>query len=130
MFRRLSHTWGVTLLLVAACGQVGDSDGIFPLEEAHPERSMLARWARKEVLDAVLLDDMEEEGRWRVLEGKPELSYTRARSVDGVQALRRLARTMPINSPFAVNSVICVSSEISALPLTGFGSYCRMPPGP
>lgn len=77
------------LLLVAACGRVGDSDGIFPLEEAHPERSMLARWARKEVLDAVLLDDMEEKGRWKVLEGKPELSYTREHSVDGVQALRQ-----------------------------------------
>ena len=60
----------------------------FPLEEAHPERSMLARWAQKEVLDARLLDDMEE-ARWTVREGKPELSYTRERSVDGVQSLRQ-----------------------------------------
>ena len=67
--------------------RVGDR-APFPLEEAHPERSMLARWAQKEVLDARLLDDMEE-ARWTVREGKPELSYTRERSVDGVQSLRQ-----------------------------------------
>ena len=77
------------LLVVASCARVGDSPKSFPLAEAHPERSMLARWAQKEVLDARLLDDMEQEGRWTVREGKPELSYTRERCVDGVQALRQ-----------------------------------------
>jgi hypothetical protein len=77
------------LFLVAACARVGDSDGSFPLEEAHPEHSMLARWAQKEVLDTRLVDDMEEEGRWTVREGTPELSYTRERCIDGVQALRQ-----------------------------------------
>ena len=77
------------LLMVAACARVGDSPESFPLAEAHPERSMLARWAQKEVLDTRLLDDMEQEGRWTVREGKPELGYTRERCVDGVQALRQ-----------------------------------------
>ena len=77
------------LLIVTACTRVGDSPESFPLAEAYPERSMLARWAGKEVLDAHLVDDMEQEGRWTVREGKPELSYTRERCVDGVQALRQ-----------------------------------------
>ena len=77
------------LFLVAACARVGGSPESFPLSESHPERSMLARWAQKEVLDARLLDDMEQEGLWTVREGKPEISYTRERCVDGVQALRQ-----------------------------------------
>ncbi len=59
----------------------------FPLA-VDDSRSMLSRWARKEVLASVLLDDMEQEGRWTVREGKPELSYTRENCKDGVQALR------------------------------------------
>ena len=77
------------LLVVAACSRVEDASRSFPLEEAHPERSMLARWAQKEVLDSCLVDDMEQEGRWTVWEGKPELSYTRENCKDGFQALRQ-----------------------------------------
>ena len=56
-----------------------------PVDES---RSMLSRWAQKEVLDSLLLDDMEQEGRWTVREGKPELSYTRENCKDGTRALR------------------------------------------
>ena len=56
-----------------------------PVDES---RSMLARWAKKEVKESLLLDDMEQEGRWKVLRGKPELSYTRENCKDGLQALR------------------------------------------
>lgn len=75
------------VILLLSCGRDGDRVP-FPLEETYPERSMLARWARKEVLASHLLDDMEED-RWTVREGKPELGYTRERCVDGVQALRQ-----------------------------------------
>ena len=57
----------------------------FPVDES---RSMLSRWAKKPVQESLLLDDMEQEGRWTVREGKPELTYTRENCQDGVQALR------------------------------------------
>ena len=57
-----------------------------PVDES---RSMLARWAQKEVLASVVVDDMEQEGRWKVRAGKPELVYTRENCKDGTQALRQ-----------------------------------------
>ena len=50
---------------------------------------MLSRWAQKEVQASLLIDDMEQEGRWTVREGTPQLSYTRENSKDGIQALRQ-----------------------------------------
>lgn len=79
--------WSCFAFLLLSCSRTDDR-APFPLEEAHPERSMLARWAQKEVLASRLLDDMEAE-RWVVREGKPELGYTRERCVDGVQSLRQ-----------------------------------------
>ncbi|MBR1782098.1 MAG: glycoside hydrolase family 9 protein [Bacteroidales bacterium] len=57
-----------------------------PVDES---RSMLSRWAQKGVLSSVVVDDMEQEGRWKVLRGKPELSYTRENCKDGAKAIRQ-----------------------------------------
>ena len=38
---------------------------------------MLERWAQKPVLASCLVEDMEEEGRWVVRKGSPQLEYTR-----------------------------------------------------
>lgn len=51
--------------------------------------SMLDRWAQKPVLASCLLDDMEGEGRWVVLEGNPSLEYTRENVHSGRRALRQ-----------------------------------------
>ena len=53
------------------------------------DASMLDRWAQKPVLASCLVDDMEEEGRWVVREGSPELDYTRENVHQGRQALRQ-----------------------------------------
>ena len=63
-----------SLLLAVSCGDRSGRRFPLPVDES---RSMLSRWATKEVLESLLLDDMEQEGRWRVREGKPEISYTR-----------------------------------------------------
>ena len=51
--------------------------------------SMQDRWARKPVLASCLVDDMEGEGRWVVLEGNPVIEYTRENVHSGRQALRQ-----------------------------------------
>ena len=74
-----------SLLLAVSCGDRSGRRFPLPVDES---RSMLSRWATKEVLESLLLDDMEQEGRWRVREGKPEISYTRDNCKDGSRALR------------------------------------------
>ena len=60
----------------------------FPLEEQHPENSLMAKWAGKEVLASRIIDDMEEQEGWRIRVGRPSLEYTTDNCVDGKQALR------------------------------------------
>ena len=85
----------LSLLLLAGnpiVAQTTDSpvsgDRVFPLP-VDESRSMTARWARKEVLASTVLDDMEETGRWNVLEGNARLSWTRENVYEGRQALRQ-----------------------------------------
>ena len=49
---------------------------------------MLERWAQKPVLASCMVEDMEEEGRWVVRKGSPQLEYTRENVHKGRQALR------------------------------------------
>ena len=76
------------LLALPMCQSPEAEPRRFPLP-VDESRSMLARWAQKEVLSSVVVDDMEQEGRWKVRRGKPELVYTRENCKDGVQALRQ-----------------------------------------
>ena len=74
----------------------------FPLKESHPEYSLMSKWAGKEVLASRVLDDMEEEGRWKVRTGHPTLDYTRENCKEGKQALRQKVSMVDwehINSP-------------------------------
>lgn len=59
----------------------------FPLE-APVENSLLTQWARKEVKDSLLIDDMEGKNNWRMTEGIATLEYTDERSIDGKHSLR------------------------------------------
>ncbi len=76
---------GQDWVLVIRTSETASRPFPLPVDES---RSMLSRWAQKEVLESLLLDDMELDGRWKVREGKPELSYTRENSKDGTRALR------------------------------------------
>lgn len=58
----------------------------YPL--AIPEQnSLMAKWEKKPVLDSRLIDDMEQEGRWKVT-SIGEMTYTGERAKDGKQSLR------------------------------------------
>ena len=76
---------GQDWVLVIRTSETASRPFPLPVDES---RSMLSRWAQKEVLESLLLDDMELDGRWKVREGKPELSYTRENGKDGTRALR------------------------------------------
>jgi hypothetical protein len=60
--------------------------------EAYPlvvpeQNSLMAQWQKKPVLDSLLLDDMEAEGKWKVT-SIGEMSYTKDRAKDGKQSMR------------------------------------------
>lgn len=58
----------------------------YPL--ATPEQnSLLAKWEKKPVLDSKLIDDMENEGSWKIT-SIGEMTYTKDRAKDGKQSLR------------------------------------------
>lgn len=52
------------------------------------EDSQLSYWAKKEVKDSLLIDDMEGKLIWKKSEGIATISYTNEHAVDGKQALR------------------------------------------
>jgi hypothetical protein len=60
--------------------------GVYPL--AVPEQnSLMAQWEKKPVLQSQLIDDMEQDGNWKVTSiGK--MSYTQDRAKDGKRSLR------------------------------------------
>lgn len=51
------------------------------------ENSLMAKWEKKPVLESLLIDDMEREGRWKVT-SIGEMGYTQERAKDGKQSLR------------------------------------------
>lgn len=76
------------LLGCVACSQKGDDfSKPFPLEP-NMENALVTKWAQKEVLDSLLLEDMEGNGRWEVKKGPVDISYTVERCKDGSQSLR------------------------------------------
>lgn len=72
------YFWICASALLLSCGNAGE----------YPEHSMLERWAQKPVLASCLVEDMEEEGRWVVRKGSPQLEYTRENVHKGRQAMR------------------------------------------
>lgn len=79
----------LSLLIPASfCHAQKDSGGFaaYPLEVAE-ENSLMAKWEKKPVLDSMVIDDMEGEGRWKVT-SIGEMSYTQDRAKDGKQSLR------------------------------------------
>ncbi len=60
--------------------------GAYPLAVPE-ENSLMAKWEKKPVFESLLVDDMEQEGRWKVT-GIGEMSYTQDRAKDGKQSLR------------------------------------------
>ena len=63
-----------------------DFNSEFPL--AVPiENSLYAQWAKKQVLDSILIDDMENDVPWKV-RGIAEIKYTEERAIDGKRSLR------------------------------------------
>lgn len=59
----------------------------FPLK-VKTENSLLAQWAKKEIFEARLIDDMEGTGNWKMKEGIATIEYTNERSIDGKKSLR------------------------------------------
>ena len=60
--------------------------GTYPLAVPE-ENSLMAKWEQKPVLDSRLIDDMEQDGKWKVT-GIGEMSYTQDRAKDGKRSLR------------------------------------------
>ncbi len=83
--------WVLAFLALCSCSSGGE--GVvgkeFPLKEANPGNSLMARWAGKEVLESRVIDDMEGKGNWVVREGSPSVGYTRENYKYGTQALRQ-----------------------------------------
>ncbi len=79
----------VTALFNSACNAQTNSnnyDAVFPLAVPE-ENSLLAKWAKKPVLDSLLISDMEGDDQWKVT-SIGEMSYTQDRAVGGKQSLR------------------------------------------
>ncbi|MES2920620.1 MAG: glycoside hydrolase family 9 protein [Verrucomicrobiota bacterium] len=76
------------LFPASLCHAQKDSGGFaaYPLAAAE-ENSLMAKWEKKPVLDSMVIDDMEGEGRWKVT-SIGEMSYTQDRAKDGKQSLR------------------------------------------
>ena len=93
MLRRILVTAVLATVLMSCSGSPErkariDGGMEFPLNESHPENSLMAKWAGKEVLASRVIDDMEEEGRWRIRVGQPSLEYTGDNHKEGGKALR------------------------------------------
>lgn len=83
---------GITLLL-SSCSSVDKNKTNFNFGEKFPlevkvENSLLAQWAKKEVKDSLLIDDMEGKNSWRMTDGIATLEYTNEHSFDGKRSLR------------------------------------------
>lgn len=59
----------------------------FPLK-VKSENSLLANWAKKEILSSKLIDDMEGATTWKMNENIATLEYTKERFISGTQSLR------------------------------------------
>jgi hypothetical protein len=83
-FLLLSLLCGATLFSKAQTGS--KQFPAYPL--AIPEQnSLMAKWEKKPVLESRLIDDLEQDGKWRVTSiGK--MSYTQDRAKDGKRSLR------------------------------------------
>lgn len=78
------------VLLFSSCHSSKEQDKFsepFPLK-VKKENSLLAQWAKKEVLESRLIDDMEGRGNWKMKEGIATIVYTNERSIDGEKSLR------------------------------------------
>ncbi len=79
--------WCLLIPAFACHAQENAKDfGAYPLAVPE-ENSLMAKWEKKPVLESLLVDDMEHEGRWKVT-GIGEMSYTQDRAKDGKQSLR------------------------------------------
>lgn len=58
----------------------------FPLRP-NVENSLIYKWAKKPVLDSLLIDDMETSGKWIVKEGPVTIKLSDERSIDGKHSL-------------------------------------------
>lgn len=87
----------ISLLILASCenkqslqNNQSDFSRKYPLS-VPVENSLVAHWAKKEVKDSLLIDDMEGKHHWKV-KGIATLNYTEERSIDGKNALRYQTR--------------------------------------
>lgn len=90
MRNRLFILLPVIILAFSSCRNKGEKEvlqfGPFPLPVPE-ENSLMSQWEKKPVIDALLLDDMENGTGWQVT-GIGEMSYTKERARDGSQSLR------------------------------------------
>ncbi len=80
----LSAFWVPSSLCIAQ--QDTAKFGAYPLAVPE-ENSLMAKWAKKPLLDSRVIDDMEGQGKWTVT-SIGEMSYTQERAKDGKQSLR------------------------------------------
>lgn len=85
--------FAILLLVFASCKNKQDYQGSLPdFNREYPlpipvEHSLVAQWAKKEVKDSLLIDDMEGKLNWKI-RGIATLNYTEDRAIDGNHSLR------------------------------------------
>ncbi|MBP1539775.1 MAG: glycoside hydrolase family 9 protein [Prevotella sp.] len=77
----------LSLMCSCSLNQNTEYNKPFPLEP-NLDNSLLAKWAKKEVLASKLIDDMEGDSLWSVGTGTAKISYTTENFKDGRRALR------------------------------------------
>lgn len=83
--------WMAMMFVFASCQNSGETASEFGQKFPLPipvENSQLTYWAKKEVKDSLLIDDMEGKIAWKKSEGIATVSFTDEHAVDGKQSLR------------------------------------------